>query len=247
MAQAEMIYGVQPVTEAIASDKEIERILMPKNALNENQQQIAKQATALNIPVIRVPNEKLNRVTKKNHQGVIAYLSAVVYASLDHIVNEAFSEGKMPFLLLLDRVTDVRNFGAISRAAECAGVDAIVIPTKGAAQINSDAMRASAGALQHIPVCRTKSLLGTLKFLQESGIRMVACTEKATNTLYETDLTGPIAIIMGSEEDGISTDLMTKADNLSKIPMQGKINSLNVAVACGIALFEVQRQQIAQS
>ncbi len=171
----------------------------------------------------------------------------MVYASLDHIINEAYSKGKMPFFLLLDRVTDVRNFGAIGRAAECAGVDAIIIPTKGAAQINADAMRSSAGALQHIPVCRTKSLLSTMKFLKESGVRTIACTEKASETLYETDLTGPLAIIMGSEEDGISADLMTKADNLAKIPMRGKINSLNVAVACGVALFEVQRQQFMAS
>lgn len=243
MVQSDMIYGIQPVAEAIASGKEIERILMPKSALNENQRSISIDAGDLNIPIVRVPNEKLNRVTRKNHQGVIAYLSAVNYASLDHIINEKFAEGKMPFILLLDRVTDVRNFGAISRAAECAGVDAIVIPTKGAAQINSDAMRASAGALQHIAVCRTNTLLSTLRFLQESGISVVACTEKASNTLYETDLTGPIAIIMGSEEDGISNELITKADYLSKIPMHGKINSLNVAVACGVALFEVQRQQ----
>ncbi len=240
---AEFVYGVQPAAEALASGKEIERILVQRGSLSANLTTLLHDATQRNIPVVRVPLEKLNRVTKKNHQGVIVYLSPIAYASLDHLVNEAFTKGEMPFFLLLDRITDVRNFGAISRAAECAGVDAIVIPTKGAAQINSDAMRASAGALQHIPVCRTKSLLHTIRFLQESGIRVVACTEKASDTLYETDLSAPIAIIMGSEEDGISNELLTKADALAQIPMMGKINSLNVAVACGVAVFEARRQQ----
>ncbi len=243
MQTTDFVYGVQPAAEALSSGKEIERILVQKGSLSENLQDTVHEATRRGIPVVRVPVEKLNRVTKKNHQGVIVYLSSVAYASLDHIVSHAFAQGRMPFLLLLDRITDVRNFGAISRAAECAGVDAIVVPAKGAAQITADAMRASAGALQHIPVCRTKSLLHTVRFLQESGIRVVGCTEKARETIYTTDLSAPVALLMGSEEDGISNDLLTKADALAQIPMQGKINSLNVAVACGIALFEARRQQ----
>lgn len=242
MAKDDMIYGIRPVSEALRAQKEIERLFIAKGRLNENQSALLQEAAALKVPILRVPAAKLNRLTKKNHQGVIAFLSVIRYASLDHLLHQAFSDGRMPFLLLLDRITDVRNFGAICRAADCAGIDAVLIPDKGAAQINADAMRASAGALQHLSVCRVKNLVQTLKFLQESGLSAIACTEKAEKTLYQTDLSSPLVIIMGSEENGISPPLLARANALAKIPMGGKIASLNVSVACGIVLFEARRQ-----
>ena len=167
------------------------------------------------------------------------------YASLDNIVHAAFSEGREPFLLLLDQITDVRNFGAIARTAECAGIDALVIGEKGNAPITSDAMKTSAGALNHLPVCREKDLKKTITYLRESGITVIACTEKATKLIYEVDIKGPVALIMGSEEDGISDALLRSADELVKIPMKGEIGSLNVSVAAGIAMYEVVRKKYA--
>lgn len=155
-----------------------------------------------------------------------------------------FERGETPLILILDRISDVRNFGAICRSAECAGVHAVVVPSKGAAQINSDAVKASAGAVFNIPVCREESLKKTLLFLKDSGLHVVACTEKAAHNISEMNFNLPLAIILGSEEDGISTDLMQKSDELAKIPMSGKTASLNVSVAAGIVLYEVLRQRI---
>jgi 23S rRNA (guanosine2251-2'-O)-methyltransferase len=174
---------------------------------------------------------------------VICLISAVSYSKIDDIVDKAFSEGREPFLLILDRVTDVRNFGAIARTAECAGIDAIVIGEKGSAPITSDAMKTSAGALNHLAICREKDLKHTLRYLRDSGIRVVACTEKTTNKIYDIDLKGPVAIILGSEEDGVSDELIRAADELAMIPMMGKIGSLNVSVAAGVAVYEVVRRR----
>jgi 23S rRNA (guanosine2251-2'-O)-methyltransferase len=174
---------------------------------------------------------------------VAAFLSAVHYEVLENIVHGVFADGKEPFILVLDRVTDVRNFGAMVRTAETAGVHAILIPEKGSAPITGDAMKTSAGALNFVPVCRTKNLKQTLRDLKNSGVRIVACTEHAADLLYKTDLTGPLAIIMGSEEDGISKELLREADYLAKLPMSGQIQSLNVSVAAGIALYEAVRQR----
>jgi 23S rRNA (guanosine2251-2'-O)-methyltransferase len=167
----------------------------------------------------------------------------VQYASLENIIDKTYSEGKEPFLIILDRITDVRNFGAIARTAECAGIDAIVVGEKGNAPITGDAMKTSAGALSHLPVCRESDLKKTLRFLKDNGIQIVACTEKAENSIYQVDLNGPIALILGSEEDGISNQLIKDADYLAKIPMSGNIASLNVSVAAGICIYEVIRQK----
>jgi 23S rRNA (guanosine2251-2'-O)-methyltransferase len=164
--------------------------------------------------------------------------------SLHNVLSSVYEKGQTPLLLILDRVTDVRNFGAIARTAECAGVHAIVIPAKGAAQINADAVKTSSGALNFIPVCRENSLRETVTYLQESGVQVVACTEKAEKSIYQADYSAPTAIIMGSEEDGISDDLIRKADVLAKIPMTGNIASLNVSVAAGAVVFEVVRQRL---
>ncbi|HTJ48053.1 MAG TPA: 23S rRNA (guanosine(2251)-2'-O)-methyltransferase RlmB [Cyclobacteriaceae bacterium] len=242
MEKSDMIYGTRAVMEAILAGKQIEKILVQSGLNNDLIKELILTARGKKVPLTFVPAEKLKRMSAKNHQGVICLVSAVSYTTLSNIVASAFNEGREPFLLVLDRVTDVRNFGAIVRTAECAGVDAIVISEKGNAPITSDAMKTSAGALNHMPVCREPDLKKTIKFLQESGIRVVACTEKAEKTIYDIEFKGPVALIMGSEEDGISDILLREADELAKIPLKGKIESLNVSVAAGVAIFEVVRQ-----
>ncbi|MEM1135088.1 MAG: 23S rRNA (guanosine(2251)-2'-O)-methyltransferase RlmB [Bacteroidota bacterium] len=238
-----LIYGIHSISEAIEAGKEIDKIFIQRGLKNETFKIISLDANRLGIPVTQVPLEKLNKLTRKNHQGIIASLSAISYANLDHIVSELYNAGKEPFILLLDRITDVRNFGAIARTAECSGVHAIVIPTKGAAQIGPDAVKTSAGALNHIPVCRVKSLKETIKFLQDSGLHVIACTEKASSTIYDVEFSKPVAIVMGSEEDGISNDILKIADDLAAIPMFGKVGSLNVSVATSVIIYEAIRQK----
>lgn len=237
-----MIYGTRAVMEAIAAGKQIEKIMIQTGLNNDLVRELINAARRENLPVSFVPQERLKRLSSKNHQGVICLLSPISFGSVENIIHAKFSEGKDPFLLILDRITDVRNFGAIARSAECAGVDAIVIPEKGSAPITMDAMKTSAGALNHIPVCRERDLRRTLKLLRESGIRIIACTEKAETDIYRVSLKGPVALIMGSEEDGISDPLLRDADELARIPMKGKIGSLNVSVATGVAIYEVIRQ-----
>ncbi|QHL89005.1 23S rRNA (guanosine(2251)-2'-O)-methyltransferase RlmB [Nibribacter ruber] len=241
----EMVFGLRPILEALHAGKTLEKIYLQKGVNHSISQEISELARAAGVPISIVPPEKLDQLTRKNHQGAVAYLSSVTYLPLDEIVASIFEKGKDPLLLVLDRITDVRNFGAIARNAECMGVDAIVIPSRGAAQINADALKTSAGALNLIAVCRENNLKDTLHFLKQSGIRVVACTEKAEEELTDAsvDLTGPLAIMMGSEEDGISPEYLKKADVRVKIPMTGQIQSLNVSVASGIVLYETLRQR----
>ncbi len=238
-----MIYGTRAVIEAIKAGKEIEKVMIQSSLANDLIKELISVARENQVPYTFVPQEKLKKFSTKNHQGVICLLASVTYASLDNLIDLAYSEGREPFLLILDRVTDVRNFGAIARTAECAGVDGIVIGEKGNAPITGDAMKTSAGALNHLSICREKDLKKTMKFLRENGIRIIACTEKASQSIYDIELTGPIAMIMGSEEDGISDTLLRDADELVKIPMKGKIASLNVSVATGVAIYEVVRER----
>ncbi len=240
---SETIYGTRAVIEAIRAGKEIEKIMIQSGLSNDLLKELIALAREQKVPYTFVPAEKLKRLTAKNHQGVVCLLSAVSYASLDNLIDRAYTEGREPFLLILDRITDVRNFGAIARTAECAGIDGIVIGEKGSAPITSDAMKTSAGALNHIPVCREKDLKNTMSYLRESGIRIVACTEKASTNIFDLSLTGPIALIMGSEEDGISDMLLREADDLVRIPMKGKIGSLNVSVAAGVVMYEIVRRR----
>lgn len=237
----EMVFGVQSVLETLKSGKEIDKLFIQRELGNS---EIVKLAEDRNIPVSRVPMEKLDRLTRKNHQGAICFISAINYVSLHNVLSGVFEQGKEPLVLILDRITDVRNFGAIARTAECVGVQAIVVPTKGAAEISSDAMKTSSGALNFLPVAREANLSETLRYLQESGIQVVACTEKGEETIYDIDFSIPTAIIMGSEEDGVSNELIRKADHIAKIPMTGQIGSLNVSVATGVVLYEVIRQRI---
>ncbi|MBB6463003.1 23S rRNA (guanosine(2251)-2'-O)-methyltransferase RlmB [Flammeovirga kamogawensis] len=241
---ADIMYGIQPIFEALEAGKEFEKLFITRDSSNEQIAEIHKMANRAGIVVSRVPVEKLQRITSKNHQGVIAFVPAIDYAKAENVIAAAFEAGKTPLVLVLDRVTDVRNFGAIARTAECAGADLIMIPKKGAAQIGSDAVRTSAGALNHIPVCRVDNLKQGIIELQESGLQIVCCTEKGSKDLYYVDMEIPSAIVMGSEEDGISPDIIHLADKLAKIPMLGKVNSLNVGVAAGIVIFEANRQRM---
>ncbi len=238
-----MLFGSRSVIEAVRAGKELDKILIQNNVSNELIAEIKKLIRDHNIPFQYVPAEKLNRLSSKNHQGIIAYLASVDYQKIENILPALFEEGKTPLLLILDRITDVRNFGAIARTAECSGVNAIIIPSRGAAQINGDAIKTSAGALHDIAVCRSENLKSTLDYLKESGLKLICCTEKSDKFYYDADLSTPTAIIMGSEEDGISAEYIKRSDDNVKIPLMGKIESLNVSVATGIILYEAVRQR----
>jgi 23S rRNA (guanosine2251-2'-O)-methyltransferase len=243
MEKTEMIFGTRAVMEAIKAGREIEKMYVQSGLNNDLIKELIQTAAEHKVPYSFIPQQKLNYLSNKNHQGVICVLSAVQYVPLENIIDICYQEGRDPFFLIVDRVTDVRNFGALARTAECAKIDAIIIADKGNAPITGDAMKTSAGALSHLPVCRVKDMKKTLQLLKENGIQVVACTEKATDTLYDLDLNTPIAIIMGSEEDGISPQMLQAADKLAKIPMKGSIASLNVSVAAGIAIYETIRQK----
>lgn len=238
-----MIFGTRAVMEAIKSGRQIEKIYIQTGLTNDLVKELVHTAKQYKAPYTFIPQEKLNRLSSKNHQGVICVLSAIEYASLENIIDKVFSEGRDPFFLIVDRVTDVRNFGALARTAECASLDGIILADKGNAPITGDAMKTSAGALSHLAVCRVADMKKTIQLLKQSGIQIVACTEKASENLYAIDMNTPIALILGSEEDGISPELLKQADRLAKIPINGKIESLNVSVAAGIAIYEAVRQK----
>jgi 23S rRNA (guanosine2251-2'-O)-methyltransferase len=237
------IYGIRAIIEAINSGKEIDKLLLQKESGSDLFNELFSLARNSGIPIQFVPLEKLNRVTYKNHQGAVAFVSEVAFHQIEHIIPALYEEGKVPYILILDEITDVRNFGAIVRTAECAGVHAIVVPEKGSAPVNSDAMKTSAGALNSVPVCRVKSLNQTVSFLKNSGIQVFGATEKATTPYYSAHYDMPVALIMGSEDMGISPVLLKTADHLIRVPLYGTIASLNVSVAAGIVLFEISRQR----
>lgn len=241
--EKDFIFGTRAVIEALKAQKEIDKILVNKELNNELIKELLGLAKQEGIPVVRVPEAKLNRTTRKNHQGVVAHISSIAYASLDNVIEQCFSKGISPLILVLDRITDVRNFGAIARTADVAGVHALVIPEKGSAQINSDAVKTSAGALNFLPVCRVKNLYYTVKDLKKMGLNVVSATEKTERKMYDADFSVPTALILGSEEDGISPELMGITDEFVGIPMAGNIESLNVSVAAAVLIYEAIRQR----
>jgi 23S rRNA (guanosine2251-2'-O)-methyltransferase len=239
-----MVFGTRAVIEAIEADKEINKVFV-KTGLNND---LAKELTQLlrerDIPFQYVPEQKLNYLSPKNHQGVIAFISPVSYSNTEELVQQLFEQGLTPFLIMLDGLSDVRNFGAIGRTVECAGAHGIIISTKGGVSVTPDSIKTSAGALHSIPVCRESNLAKTVEFLQQSGITVVAATEKTENKYYDIDFTKPVCIVLGSEDEGISNPVIRKADYLVQIPIAGKISSLNVSVAAGVLMYEAVKQRL---
>ncbi len=242
--EKDFIFGIRAVIEAIKSGKQIDKLMVKVGLKGELIFELMELVKSLQIPVQYVPNERINRVTMKNHQGVLAFISPIEFQNIDNILPALFEAGKTPFIVILDKVTDVRNFGAITRTAECAKVDVIIIPEKGSAQISADAVKTSAGALLKIPVCRVKNLSNTLKFLQQSGIQIVAATEKANDFYYKVDFTIPTAILVGAEDKGVDLEYLKVADQMVKIPILGEIESLNVSVAASILIYETVKQRL---
>jgi len=240
----QLVFGIRAVMEAIDSGKEIETLFVQRGLSGELFRELKELLKERGIVFQQVPIEKLDRITRKNHQGVIAVISPITYQKIEDIIPSVYEAGKVPFILILDSITDVRNLGAIARTATCAGIDAIVVPSRGSAEINSDAIKTSAGALYKIPVCRHESLAQVVKFLQDSGVQVVACTEKTDDSIYQPNFTLPTAIVMGAEDTGISDQIIRHADHLAKIPMFGEIGSLNVSVSAGVIIYEAIRQRL---
>lgn len=241
--EKEMIFGTRAVIEAIQAGNEIEKILIRRDMTNDLSRALYAALEGKVVPIQKVPADKLNLLTSKNHQGVIAFISPVSFQRLEDVIPFLYEEGREPFVVVLDGVTDVRNFGAIARTCECAGVDAIVIPAKGGAAINADAIKTSAGALMNIAVCREENMWEALRFLSNSGLKLVAATEKAKENYTDASYKEPVALVMGSEEEGIAPEHLKLCNSLVKIPVLGKIESLNVSVAAGVMIYEVVRQR----
>ncbi len=238
-----ILIGIRPLIEAIEASKDIDKIYLQKNLKGQLFKELWGYIKEYNLPYTVVPKSRLDKFTRANHQGVITHLSAVPFQNLQEIVQSAYEKGEDPFVVVLDRVSDVRNFGAIARTAEAAGVHALVIGQKNSAAINEDAMKTSAGALHHLPVCRENNLNETLQWLSSSGLQIVGSSEKASKLSYQADLTGPLALVMGSEDKGLAPERQKLCHQLVKLPMLGKVGSLNVSVATGALLYEVVRQR----
>ena len=243
MNREDFVFGTRAVMEAIKNGKTIDKILIKKGLNNELFHELQLLINENSITVQYVPVEKINRVTRKNHQGILAFISPIAFDNIKNILPGIYELGQDPLLLILDQITDVRNFGAIVRSAECAGVHAVIIPEKGMARIGADAVKTSAGALHNLPICKVNNLFKTVQFLIDSGIRIVAATEKGDKLFTETNFNCPVGIVMGSEDDGISQQILKIADEQLKIPILGKIESLNVSVSAALMIYEAVRQR----
>lgn len=244
MKDTDLLIGFHPLMEAIKSGKEIQKVFVQKGLTGDRMPELKQELKNLEIPMFIVPREKLERISRKNHQGIIAFTSPIEFQNIENLLFSLFEEGKNPSFLMLDGITDVRNFGAIVRSAECMGVDAVIIPVKGMAPINADAVKSSSGALLRVPICRSNHLDKTLLFLRNSGIKVVGCTEKSTENIDEVSLVEPLCIVMGNEETGLTEKTIQTADHLVRIPMIGDVASLNVSASCAVALYETLRQRI---
>lgn len=243
MKETDCIYGLRPVIEAVRAGKPIDRLLIKQGLQGAIYHELMAEVRKYNIAYQIVPLERIELVTRKNHQGVLAWLSLIEFQSIANLLPMIFENGEDPLIIALDGVSDVRNFGAIVRTAECLGAHAVIIPEKGSARITADAIKTSAGALHSFPVCREKSIVRSIEYLRESGLKVIAAGEKSGSPVYEADLKGPAVLIMGSEDQGISRELLSISDQQIMIPMKGKIESLNVSVAAGILLYEIVRQR----
>lgn len=244
MDKSEYIFGIRAVIEAIDAGKQIDKIFIKKDLQGELVGELFELIKTHHIVTQRVPIERINKITRKNHQGVVAILAAVTYNSLENIVPQLYEDGLLPFIVVLDGITDVRNFGAIARTCECVGANAIVIPERGSVSVNADAIKTSAGALHHLPVCRERNVTGAIKFLKDNGYQIVAASEKADINYTQADYTAPVALVMGAEDIGISPEALRLCDTFVSIPMFGRISSLNVSVAAGVMMYEVVRQRL---
>ncbi len=242
-AEKNLVFGIRPVAEAIEARRNIEKIYMRKGAEGQLMNELRDLCYRHRLHIQEVPAEKLDHLTRGNHQGVVAQISPITYVELTDIL-ERVPEDETPLIVLFDGVTDVRNFGAIARSAECAGAHGLIAPLKNSAPVNSDAIRASAGALMTIPVCRVGSVRNTLKQLQMEGYQIVGATEKSSKVLYDADFRKPTVIVMGAEDVGISKEVLKLCDEQLAIPLIGHIESLNVSAAAAVMLFEVVRQRI---
>ena len=242
--KSQVVFGIRAVIEAIESGKQVDKVLMKKDLGGELARELLSVTREYNVPVQRVPVERINKVTRKNHQGVIAFMAAVDYYHVDDIVPALYDEGINPLVVVLDGVTDVRNFGAIARTCECAGVNCIVIPERNSVSVNADAVKTSAGALNYLPLCHERNLVKAVQYLRDSGFKVMGASEKTDLNYTKADFTGPVAIVLGAEDTGISTDVLKLCDTLVAIPEFGQINSLNVSVAGGIMIYEVVRQRL---
>ena len=239
----QLIYGIRPVMEAVRAGREIEKVFVKKDLKGDLFRELHQLLRQRSIPCQFVPPEKLNRITGKNHQGVIALISAIDYQPVENVVPSLFESGQVPFLVILDGVTDVRNIGAIARTAACASVHALILPVTGSAQINADAIKTSAGALNSLPVCRSQDLVRTIIYLKDCGIRVIGATEKADSVYHQVMFDGPVTLVLGAEDKGISERVMKVCHDLVKIPVYGNIASLNVSAAAAVFLFEAARQR----
>ena len=238
-----LVFGVHPVMEALQSDKTIEKVFLRQGMQGEVMSGLLPMLQQRRVPFQFVPVEKLNRMTGGIHQGIIALISEVEFTDLGELIPFVFDRGAMPALVVLDGITDVRNMGAIARSAVCAGLDAIVIPSAGSAQLNADAIKASSGALHSITVCREQKLADAVKFIHDSGLQVVAASEKGSEVFYNADFTKPVAFVLGSEDKGIDPGILRMADKIVKIPLYGSIASLNVSVAAAVLFYEMVRQR----
>ena len=246
LKESDCIFGLRPVIEAIKAGRQIDRLLIRQGLQGALYHELMAEVKKHNIAFQIVPLERIELVTRKNHQGVLAWFSVIEYQQISNLLPMIFEKGEDPLIIALDGVSDVRNFGAIVRSAGCLGAHAVLIPEKGSARITSDAVKASAGALHTVPVCRERSIVRSISFLKDSGLKVICAVEKSGKIAAETDLTGPAVLILGSEYKGINRELISLADFTVRIPMTGKIGSLNVSVAAGILLYEIARQRIGQ-
>ncbi len=238
------IYGIRPIIELLKSEKDVQKIYIQKNLKNESILELVKKAKNKNIELKYVPIQKLNRLTKKNHQGVFAFCSPISFVVFENYLPNIYETGGIPVFFALDQVTDVRNFGSICRTAKVLGAHGIIIPKKNSAEINEVSIKTSSGALTKIPICRTDDLEKTLIFAKNSGLKICSLSEHAQKNIFETNLKEPSILVLGSEKEGVSNKIINISDELIKIPTSGEIISLNVSVAAGIILSELQRQRI---
>ncbi|MBB1192240.1 23S rRNA (guanosine(2251)-2'-O)-methyltransferase RlmB [Flavobacterium sp. SOK18b] len=243
MEKEHQIFGIRAIIEAIQSGATVDKVYIQKEASSELMKDLMKVMKRGNINFSYVPVEKLNRLTPNNHQGAVATISPISFFDLESLIDTVLENGKKPLFLILDQISDARNFGAIIRTAECTGVNGIIVQKAGSAPVNGDTVKTSAGAVFNIPICKVEHIKDAIFLLQANGIKTIAATEKTEQNIYDISLNEPVAIIMGSEDRGVNPSVLKIVDEKAKLPMFGTIGSLNVSVACGAFLYEAVRQR----